>query len=240
MQKVVNITVPENNTFHQFYCITYFGVVFYHPYGLTETIYNKKMFLLQSILPLFLLVLSAIDGHTCGEHSWCIRHFELSNLFASVFSACAPCPYKSTAPAYQPAACGAYFILLPFLGLLSRSGHYHCTDTSLCKHSPSDSLRLGRSQARTNDPGQVDLSPMPSSNVRWQFTSALAYLVIYRCEQPLVFPYNNILVLPSGKGLQSVDYSYCDLDQRICSSPLPGHLMCSDTVDIVQDRKSVV
>ena len=49
----------------------------------------------------------------------------------------------------------------------------------------------------------------------------------------MVFPYNNILVLPSGKGLQSVDYSYCDLDQRICSSPLPGHLMCSDTVDII-------
>ena len=40
MQKVVNITVPENNTFHQFYCITYFGVVFYHPYGLTETVCN--------------------------------------------------------------------------------------------------------------------------------------------------------------------------------------------------------
>ena len=39
MQKVVNITVPENNTFHQFYCITYFGVVFYHPYGLTEVVY---------------------------------------------------------------------------------------------------------------------------------------------------------------------------------------------------------
>ena len=36
MQKVVNTTVPENNTFHQFYCITYFGVVSYHPYSLTE------------------------------------------------------------------------------------------------------------------------------------------------------------------------------------------------------------
>jgi Fatty acid synthase meander beta sheet domain len=40
MQKVVNTTVPENNTFHQFYCITYFGVVFYHPYGLTVVIPN--------------------------------------------------------------------------------------------------------------------------------------------------------------------------------------------------------
>ena len=36
MEKVVNYTVPKNNTFRQFYSITMFGVVFYHPSGLTE------------------------------------------------------------------------------------------------------------------------------------------------------------------------------------------------------------
>ena len=36
MEKVVNYTVPKNNTFRQFYSITMFGVVFYHPSGLKE------------------------------------------------------------------------------------------------------------------------------------------------------------------------------------------------------------
>ena len=37
MEKVVNYTVPKNNTFRQFYSITMFEVVFYHPSGLTES-----------------------------------------------------------------------------------------------------------------------------------------------------------------------------------------------------------
>ena len=37
MEKVVNYTVPKNNTFCQFYSITMFGVVFYHPSALTES-----------------------------------------------------------------------------------------------------------------------------------------------------------------------------------------------------------
>ena len=36
MQKVVNITVLKNNTFHQLYPFTTFKVIFYHPSGLTE------------------------------------------------------------------------------------------------------------------------------------------------------------------------------------------------------------
>jgi hypothetical protein len=39
MQKVVkmqNTTVPKNNTFHQVYPFTTFGVAFYHAPGLTE------------------------------------------------------------------------------------------------------------------------------------------------------------------------------------------------------------
>ena len=72
---------------------------------------------------------------------------------------------------------------------------------------------------------------MPSSNARWKFASAPARLIIYRCEQPLDFPDINILVLPSGKDQQLVDSSCCNLDLGIHSSPLPGHLTCSDTVD---------
>jgi len=36
MQKVVNIMVPKNNAFCQLYPFTTFGVIFYHPSGLTE------------------------------------------------------------------------------------------------------------------------------------------------------------------------------------------------------------
>ena len=36
MEKVLNPTFPKNNLFHQVYSITTFGVVFFHPLGLTE------------------------------------------------------------------------------------------------------------------------------------------------------------------------------------------------------------
>lgn len=74
---------------------------------------------------------------------------------------------------------------------------------------------------------------MPLSNAQWHFTSALACLVFHRCEQPVDFHGINILILPSGKGLQPVDSSCCDLDLRTCSSPLPCRFMCSDIVDNV-------
>ena len=45
MLKVVNSTVPKNNAFHQNYLFTTFGVVFYHPFGLTvySTMTTKEM-----------------------------------------------------------------------------------------------------------------------------------------------------------------------------------------------------
>ena len=95
------------------------------------------------------------------------------------------------------------------------------------------SVRFGHNQTWTNDPGQVSLYLIPSSNARWQFTSELVCLVIYKCRQPLDFPNVNILILPSGKGLQLVDSGCCDLDLRINLSPLPGHI-CSDTIDNVR------
>ena len=36
MQKVVNTKILKNNTFHQFWHSTTFGVAFHHPSGLTE------------------------------------------------------------------------------------------------------------------------------------------------------------------------------------------------------------
>jgi hypothetical protein len=100
-----------------------------------------------------------------------------------------------------------------------------------CCLTDSDSLRFGRTQARTNDPGQVSVF-LPSSNARWQFT-AVACLVTYRCGRPLDPPNICILTSPSGNSPQSVDSSRSDLHLRICSSSLPDHLTCSDTIDNV-------
>jgi hypothetical protein len=130
---------------------------------------------------------------------------------------------------YQPATYGAFFPLL----LACSHDQAVITGMFLFKCSLLDTSRFGRTQPWTNDPGQVSLPHMPSSNARWQLPSVLACFVPYRCRQPLDLPNIGILILLSGKGPQSVDSSCYDLRLRICSSSLPGHLTCSDAIDKV-------
>ena len=97
--------------------------------------------------------------------------------------------------------------------------------------SLSDYLRFGRTQALTNDPGQMSPTLVPSSNARWQFTTVPACIANYECERPLDLPENDILILPSEKCSQSVKSGHRDIRSITCSSPLPVRLSCSDAIN---------